>query len=73
MPEKMEYDVGIIVRGNVLGGYVVEVFTSNTRPLYILFVLLSTLPLIATRTLFCYLTYLAYDDPARLIFVPELL
>ena len=51
----------------------VEVFTSNTCPLYILFVLLSTLPLIATRTLFCYLTYLAYDDPARLIFVPELL
>jgi hypothetical protein len=49
----------------------VEVFTSNTRPLYILFILLSTSPLIATRTLFSYLTYLVYDDPARLIFVPE--
>jgi hypothetical protein len=55
----------------VTGVLCVEVFTSNTRPLYILFILLSTLPLIATRTLFSYLTYLVYDDPARLIFVLE--
>jgi hypothetical protein len=49
----------------------VEVYASNTRPLYILFVLLSTLPLVATWTLFSYLTYLAYNDLMHPIFVPK--
>ena len=47
----------------------VEVLQVILIRLHILFVLLFTLSLIATWTLFSYLTYLVYDDPARLIFV----